>query len=85
MGKRREVRVKAVGKPTRGMFKGELMPNEWLSSVDEIAEKWARRSFLQPAAAFIPFFGEVFAVLESQVCTWSSMYGILSHGVPFLG
>ena len=33
MGKRREVRVKAVGKPTRGMFKGELMPNEWLSSV----------------------------------------------------
>ena len=45
MGKRREVRVKAVGKPTRGMFKGELMPNEWLSSVDEIAEKWARRFF----------------------------------------
>ena len=33
MGKRREVRVKAVGKPTRGMFRGELMPNEWLSSV----------------------------------------------------
>ena len=31
MGKRREVRVKAVGKPTRGMFKGELMPNEWLT------------------------------------------------------
>ena len=30
MGKRREIRVKAVGKPTRGMFKGELMPNEWL-------------------------------------------------------
>ena len=34
MGKRREIRVKAVGKPTRGMFKGELMPNEWLSPVD---------------------------------------------------
>lgn len=51
MGKRREIRVQAVGKPTKGMFKGELMPNEWLSSVDEIAEKWARRSFLQPAAA----------------------------------
>ena len=51
MGKRHEVRVKAVGKPTRGMFRGELMPNEWLSSVDEIAEKWARRSFMQPAAA----------------------------------
>ena len=33
MGKRREVRVKAVGTPTRGMFRGELMPNEWLSSV----------------------------------------------------
>ena len=29
MGKRREIRVKAVGKPTRGMFKGELMPKEW--------------------------------------------------------
>ena len=42
MGKRREVRVKAVGKPTGGLFKGELMPNEWLSSVDEIAEKWAQ-------------------------------------------
>ena len=51
MEKRREVRVKAVGTPTRGMFRGELMPNEWLSYVDEIAEKWARRSFLQPAAA----------------------------------
>ena len=32
MGKRREVRVKVVGKPTRGKFRGELMPNEWLSS-----------------------------------------------------
>ena len=33
MGKRREVRVKAVEKPTRGKFKGELMPNERLSFV----------------------------------------------------
>ena len=33
MGKRHEVRVKAVGTPTRGMFRGELRPNEWLSSV----------------------------------------------------
>lgn len=51
MGEKRKIRVRAVGKPTQGMFKGEVVPNEWLSSVDAIAEKWAQRSFLQPAAA----------------------------------